>query len=314
MCFEALKDKPRGVILSTDIGPDCDDAGAIALLHEYSKIYGFPLLGMINCTTNPNGTKTLYALNEFVGRGDIPLGQWMGEPLFETAETSHYTAEIAARFGRGAPAPDESTRLYRRLLTKAEDDSVVIVTIGMFTDLSALLASGPDDISELSGAELIKKKVAYTVSMATNNMNREFNIRYAPDAARHVLENMPCDIYLSDFWVGKSVNTGFDPTADKKSNPYYEAYRLYPYNAPLQNASFDLTAVQFAVLGTGELYRLGARGNLRFFESEKSPAGVCDATEFLPNDAGNKILIAKNCTDEVIARSINEILSRILDY
>ena len=80
MNFEALCDKARGVILSTDIGPDCDDVGAIALLHLYSKKFGFPILGMINCTTNDNGTKTLYALNKQVGCSDIPLGRWHGEP------------------------------------------------------------------------------------------------------------------------------------------------------------------------------------------------------------------------------------------
>ena len=32
MIFESLKQKPRGVILDTDIGPDCDDVGALAVL------------------------------------------------------------------------------------------------------------------------------------------------------------------------------------------------------------------------------------------------------------------------------------------
>ena len=314
MIFEALKDKPRGVIISTDIGPDCDDAGAIALLHEYSKEYSFPILGMINCTTNPNGTRTLYALNKFVEKSDIPLGQWGGEPLFESADSSHYTAEIAERFGAGAPTPEDSTVLYRRLLSEAEDDSVVIITIGMFTDLSALLTSDPDGISDLTGAQLVEKKVAYVVSMATNNMTREFNIRWAPDAARRVLEDIPCDMYIADFWLGKRVNTGFDPEADKRDNPYYEAYRLYPYNAPLQNASFDLVAVQFAVLGEGELYKLGDRGRLHFFECDKSPEGVCDATEFLSDKDGRLTLIAKASTDEALAASINEVLARILEY
>ena len=47
-----LCERPGPVILDTDIGPDCDDVGALAVLISYAKEYGFPILGVCNCTSN----------------------------------------------------------------------------------------------------------------------------------------------------------------------------------------------------------------------------------------------------------------------
>ncbi len=314
MKSEPLCKKKRAVILSTDIGPDCDDVGAVALLHLYSKDYGFPIVGMINCTTNPNGTATLFALNKQVGREDIPLGQWHGASLFEMADSSCYSAYIAERFGKGAPSPEDSTQLYRRLLSEAEDDSVIIITIGMFTDLCDLLLSKADGISSLSGTELVGRKVHAVVSMACRDKAREFNVRWAPEAAKTVLELLPCNIYISDFNLGHSIITGFDPAINKTDSPYFEAYRLYPHYADCRNASWDLTTVQFAVLGEGELYGLSDRCGIRFFHSEASPEGVDDATEFIADEYGKIFVLKKNASDEAIVKSIDGMLEKILKY
>ena len=56
--FEPLCESPRAVILDTDMGPDCDDVGALVCLIDYAKTYGFPMLGICNGTSNKacNGT------------------------------------------------------------------------------------------------------------------------------------------------------------------------------------------------------------------------------------------------------------------
>ncbi len=312
MKFEALKNKSRGVILSTDICADCDDVGAIALLHVYSKEYVFPILGMINSSSAELGTKTLYALNRYVGRGDIPLGEWRGEPIFSDPTLSCYTGVIAEKFGQDAPKGCESTCLYRKLLSEADDDSVIIITIGAFNDLAALMESQGDDLSPLSGLELMAKKVHHVVSMACRDGAREFNVRHAPNAARLVLERLPCPVYISDFSVGKTVITGFDPEVGSEENPYFLSYKLYPYYCECKDASFDLTAVQFAVLGEGELYSLSEPQDIRFFSTKDSPKGVSDATEFTSDPNGRIRLIKKNADDGKIASEINRKLAKIL--
>ena len=55
--------------------------------------------------------------------------------------------------------------LYRKILDKAQDDSITIVSIGFFDNLALLLDSGPDAYSNLTGRELITTKVKDIVVM-----------------------------------------------------------------------------------------------------------------------------------------------------
>jgi inosine-uridine nucleoside N-ribohydrolase len=45
-------DEPVKIILDTDIGPDCDDAGAIAVLHTLATQGAAEILGIAHCTSN----------------------------------------------------------------------------------------------------------------------------------------------------------------------------------------------------------------------------------------------------------------------
>jgi inosine-uridine nucleoside N-ribohydrolase len=55
--------------------------------------------------------------------------------------------------------------LYREILSKQEDNSVRIVTVGPLANIRDLLMSGPDRHSDLTGKELIEKKVEKFVIM-----------------------------------------------------------------------------------------------------------------------------------------------------
>ena len=302
MNFEPLRKKKRGVILSTDIGPDCDDVGAIALLWSYADELGFPVLGICNCTSNENGSRTIYALNKFCTHANTPIGAYTGRGLFEAEESSRYNGEIARRFGAGAPEAEPHVAFYRRLLSEAEDDSVIIITIGMFTDLADLLDSGADGYSPLNGVELVRKKVHAAVSMATRYpAGREFNIRFAPEAARRVLDGFPKDIYIDDFFIGAPIKTGFAPSLATrlKDDPIFESYRLYtaPWGGSCQNASFDLLAVQFAAEGFGTYFSEGPRGRVRFYNEDPEKYDAEDATEFIEDADGRLVILRKACSD-----------------
>ena len=262
MKFEALKDKKRGVILSTDIAGDCDDVGAIKIMHTYADELRFDILGVCNCTSRREGTATVYALNKFLGRPDIPLGEYQKHTLPAVAESSKYIDEISARFGKDCHEPLPAAKFYRKLLAEAEDDSVVIITIGFYTDMAELLSSGADEYSPLSGIELVHRKVSYVVSMALKYPHGlEFNIRHAPDAAKFFFDNLPVPVYISDFDLGWDLRVGFYGVDKEqyKDNPVFETYRIFAeaYNLEnYDNNSYDLTAVHFAAVGEGEYYRI----------------------------------------------------------
>ena len=53
----------------------------------------------------------------------------------------------------------EATDAYRKVLSEAEDHSVVISSIGFVTNLAALLQTNPDQYSSLNGYDLVAAKV-----------------------------------------------------------------------------------------------------------------------------------------------------------
>ena len=300
MKFESLKDKKRNVILSTDIAGDCDDVGAIKVLHTYADELGFEILGMCNCTTRRDGTRTLYAINKFLGKPDIPLGEYKKHTLPVIAESSKYIDEISKRFGDRAPEAKAPLEFYREILSNAEDDSVVIVTIGFFTDMAELIMSGPDEYSPLTGVELIKRKVSYIVSMAHKfPKGHEFNIRLAPIEAKIFFDHCPVDVYISDFDLGRGLRVGFYGVDESalRNNPVFESYRIFSDAYHLEhrdNNSYDLTAVQFAAVGEGEYYRVNPTPyKMRFYrdDSDNSVPIVANAAEFVPTENGNVFLI-----------------------
>ena len=238
----------RAVILDTDIGPDCDDAGAIALLMEARARMGLHVAGIVNCTANAWANGAIRALTQHWGV-ELPVAQTEAKGLLEDAVkfdrplAEKYVSDPEAR--RAAlPAVD----FYREALTNAEDDGAVIVSIGQLSTVAAILEAEP---------ELVRRKVHALVAMAgAFPEGREFNVFMDVPAAQRVFAELPCPIICSGFEVGVDVLTGFAaPPANAARNPVYDAYRLYLDGEPLR-PSWDLTAVHFALEGEGAFYAL----------------------------------------------------------
>lgn len=318
--FEPLCKTPRTVLLDTDIGPDCDDVGALAVLIYYAKQYGFPIGGICNCTSNQAGNGVIDAVCRRCGMETPPLGQWHGEGFMNDAEHRKYNVAVAEAHSEAyrngtLPVEDEVT-FYRKRLAAARDGEVMVISIGMFNNLAALLDSPADDISPLNGMELVKAKVYALVSMAaTLPQGRECNVVSDYKSAERVFASWPTPIYLSDFHIGVNVKTGYGHITDPEAimaDPLPMSYHLYTKDwnwegaVKGQNASYDLTAVQFAALGICDLYGLGTPGDLEFYAEVPD---LPDATRFIENPMGNKIFMTKKVSDEAIAESLQKILN-----
>ncbi len=314
--FESLRETPRTVILDTDIGPDCDDVGAIVTLIDYAKKYGFPIAGVCNCTSNRAGTGTIDAVFRHCGMETPALGQWSKPGFMDDPACHKYNDAVAEKFSPayrdGTLKVEDEVTFYRRLLAGAADDSVMIITIGMFNDLAALLSSQADDLSPLDGAALVKAKVHSLVSMAAIlPAGRECNVISDYKSAEAVFAAWPTPIYLSDFHIGVSVRSGYahmtDPAAIE-AHPLALSYHLYTKGWPTaegDNASYDLTAIQFAADGEGDLYVLDEPGRLEFYAEIPD---LPDATRFVPDPAGNCRFMKKLVEDSVIADRLNAVL------
>lgn len=307
--FESLKNKNRRVILDTDIGPDCDDVGALAVLFSYSKEYNVPVLGVCNCTSNIYGSATIDAMKEFCNADDFTIGMY-SKPCFY-ADAIKYNKFIAEKYSKkyidGKLEILPHVTFYRKLLANAEDDGVILITIGMFNALADFLKSEPDEISPLSGIELAKQKIHALVSMAAvYPAGREFNVICDYEASKFCFEKFPRPIYLSDFKIGYSVFTGYDPSkaAEHKDDIIFDSYYHYTkdWPAPGFNRSFDLTAVQFAFEGVGDIYGLTAPGCFEFFNEAPDKLPNSDATRFIECENGNIRFMTKVASDDEIAK------------
>ncbi len=319
--FESLKQKPLSVILDTDIGPDCDDVGALVCLIHYAKKYGFPIIGICNCTSNKAGTGTIDAVCRWCGMETPYLGQWSGPDFMNDSTCHKYNDAVAEKFSEayknGTLKADNEVTFYRNLLSKAEDNSVMVITIGMFNNLAALLQSEADDISPLSGIELVKAKVNCLVSMAAIlPEGRECNVMCDYKASEIVFRDWPTAVYLSDFHIGWQVMTGYDHIQDPETiaaSPLSLAYHLYTKDwthLPVKgmNSSYDLTAIQFAAEGEGEFYSLLDPVDLEFYAAIPERPDLPDATRAIPNPNGKFRFMKKLVEDQVIADSLNAIL------
>src|SRR6185436_6134288 len=71
---QAQKTKPFPVIFDSDMGPDYDDVGAIAMLHAFADSGYFKILATI-ASTNYEGVAGVFnVINTYFKRPDIPIG------------------------------------------------------------------------------------------------------------------------------------------------------------------------------------------------------------------------------------------------
>lgn len=148
------------IIFDTDMGSDCDDAGALAILHVYADRGQAEILGCIYSSGSvPYGAGVIEAINIYYGRPDIPVGaahaDAVGDPVDKmTAEKlAKDTAAFRNRIVHNREA-EEMTALNRRLLAGQADRSITYLTVGHTKGLYDLLVSAPDATSPLSGHEL----------------------------------------------------------------------------------------------------------------------------------------------------------------
>jgi inosine-uridine nucleoside N-ribohydrolase len=258
--FCACNQNKVNIIFDTDISPDYDDVGALAMLHAFADSGKVNLLATISCNTYGTTAATLDAINTYFGRPDIPIGVTRGslphQPCkqgWDTLIISNYPHTIFAN-----EEAEDAVKLYRKILADQADGSVTIVSVGFFTNLAALLESKPDEWSELNGRDLVIKKVNKLVSMAAGlgkdeKGAYEFNVMIDVPAAQKVFGQWPTPFLISGFEIGEKIRTGIRlmHNASIQNSPVKAAFSLAlkkDKNALGRN-SWDQTAVLVAVKG-----------------------------------------------------------------
>ncbi len=269
--------EPVRVIFDTDLGADIDDALALAIIHALQARGRCRLVAVTLTNEEPRAAALVDAIDTFYGHGDVPIGaarngKSAGSRYLETAESrdgDRFRYPRKVQSGKDLPA---AVDVLRRVLADQPDGSVVICQVGLSSNLAALLQTGPDQASPLSGPELVKRKVKLLsvmggafVPIEGNARYAEYNIKGDLPASRRLAADWPTPIVWSGFEIGLAVPYPASSIEHDygyvEHHPIAEAYRLYdkmPYDRP----SWDLTAVLYGLLPDRGYFDLSPPGRV----------------------------------------------------
>ena len=285
---------PMKIIFETDMGNDVDDALAMDMLMQYAREGKIDLLGISSNKRNDGSTEYIDLLTTWYGMPQIPIGKVVdGAKCDDAVNYALAVAQMTDADGKPLFARSHdndgfvvpSVEMYRRILSVQPDSSVTVVSVGFSTNLAQLLDSKGDDISPLTGKELVAKKVKELVTMAgefTNNgeadsLKRmpEYNVVRDIAAAKKVFAEWPTPIVTSPFELGIKICFPADVVENELTratpHPVSEAYKAYlpmPYDRP----TWDLTSCcmrlkvsegYFTLSDTGDI-EVDGRGGTRF--------------------------------------------------
>jgi inosine-uridine nucleoside N-ribohydrolase len=281
--------KPVPIIFDTDMGPDYDDVGAMALLHAMADQKECTILAAMASDKHKYVAAVLNVLNTYFQRPAIPVGVVRGTAV-DIGAPQKWDSVLAARYPHAIRSNEHAwnaTSLYRKILAAQPDGSVTIVTVGFLTNLANLLQSKPDAYSALAGKDLVKKKVSRLVSMAACfdkklEPFKEFNVKMDTLSSKQVLDHWPTPILFSGFEIGAKIFTGL-PIMNSSivNSPVKDAFSIsIPLDPNDKNGrmSWDETAVLVAVRGPYPYFDV-VRGKIICHTNGSTgwnPAGVRD--------------------------------------
>lgn len=253
----------RNVIFETDMGNDVDDALAIDMLYKYHRQGRINLMAVMLNKEGEFPPQYIDLLNTWYGVRRIPIGLSPRSDRSVVAGANYTQVVCEKRDERGRPLYRRSikdysrllpaVKLYRKLLARAADASVTIVSVGFSTNLALLLDSEADEFSPLTGRELVAGKVSRLVMMAGHIENpnyAEYNVVNDVKACQRVFSLWPTPICVSPFELGlqirypaRSIEHDFTWT---KHHPVVDSYKAYLERME-DRPTWDLTAVLYAI-------------------------------------------------------------------
>ncbi len=269
--------EPVRLVFDTDIGNDVDDVLALGVIHALQSRGVCRLLAVTITKDNPLAAEFVDAVNTFYGRGDIPIGivhdgvtkeegKFLKLAGVSDGNQLRYPHDL-----RGDKTPD-ATRLLREVLSAQPDQSVVIAQVGFSTNLARLLKTTPDEVCDVSGVDLVRRKVRLLSIMAGDfreNIGRdrflEYNIKMDIPSGQYLVEHWPTPIVFSGFEIGFAVPYPAVSIEQDygyvEHHPLAEAYQLYnppPHNRP----TWDLTSVLYALFPDRGFFDLSPPGTV----------------------------------------------------
>ncbi len=291
------KYQPIQMILDSDFGSSTDDLFALMMLHHYIDDGLVDLKGIIVDREGEKNAGIVDIFNNYYGHPDIPVGLERNGVKNPRCFIP-YNGICDLKDANGAPLfkrtldtkklPD-GYKLYRKLLSKAEDNSIVVVAIGFATTLSQLFESGADEYSNLSGLDLFSQKVkaVYIQSgrFEAGDSLSGYNMRAASKQSAVFYSKFPkkVDLIMSPSNIGDKMNyLPQDVVADLSYTDWNPIKSVYTnYTCDTGQRMWDTNCLVNAVLGDNA-YHLSPRGWVTFVDM-----GEQSQMLFKPDPNGN---------------------------
>lgn len=264
---------PVKVIFDTDMANDCDDAGALAVLHALADLGEAEILAIVTNRKDPSNASAAAAdaINTWYGRGDIPIGTDKDGATgsAKKGSPSAYCAALRDEFPHDAKPDDampDALAIYRAALAREADGTVVICSVGALSNLEDLLRAEPD---------LVKAKVKMLYVMGggfPRTARPETNIRLDPASAVTVTNEWPTPIVWQGYEIGAAMTNGPELLATPRENPVRRAYELRLHHGEpslkIGKPNHDLATVLLAVRGPQEDFWNVTDGGRVVFDSD----------------------------------------------
>lgn len=306
------------VIYDTDMGPDIDDALALAMLHSYEKLGKIELAAVTVSRNSVPGAQYSDAINTFFGRPDIPIGinrksgAYFDDRQFYPKMAGTWPQDVADQ------QIEDGFKLQRRIMAEAlaAGRPVLLIQTGFSGNVSQLLDSPPDSISPKNGVELARDSVSLLSIMAGSIELGivEFNIEHEVGPARNLFAKWPGPMAVSPFELGNAITYPYRAIRDQLNwvdrHPVKEAYEFqdlqWHVDAPpyYDMRSWDLTSVIEAVEPDAGYFLTSAPGTM-----------VVDGTgrtKFRPGSGQHYVLDrAKQYSGEQRQRVVNRMIELV---
>ena len=323
MCFGQIK-----VIFETDMETDCDDAGALAMLHALQDNNEVDLLAVMHNTSDDFSVGYIDAVNTYYGHPDLPIGAYKKDDTYSRDIAilldccTDFTQQIVndTRFKHDINTREDvpdAVDLYKKILQQQPDSSVVIISVGYLLNLKNLVK---DDL----GLHLVRKKVKDLIiigrtwfpkdTMLPLSMNlggQQIN-HTAAMASMEIFKHWPTPIHVTGNFIPKPYHRGKELINTPENNPVREAYRIYRERYEDWDHSLaDLETVYYAIYRDqkAEYFTLGTAGTPRIgLHSEPNGIryfyNIWDTTE----DSQHLYWLTKEDKFEEISERIGELI------
>lgn len=310
--------KVPNLIVDSDLGNCTDDIFALQALFTYQAEGLCNIKGIMQDRPHQKSKDLMDRFMHFYKADDIPLGLIDGDesffeivPYYQLADSVKPDEQpLFPSTGISLADRMSALKLYRKLLSEAEDNSITIVSIGALTNLGLLIDSPADEYSPLTGIELIRKKVSSLEVMAgcftpvplrySNSPDKsctfievEYNIEGNIPLAKKVLENWPGEVHMLPIEEGMKFPSIHDKILSQyswqKDNPVSQVYERYDEwrIGDVGQYLWDAITVMHAIFGES-IFCCSESGYVRIDDKGNST--------FEPDPDGNAHIVSLNTT------------------